>query len=73
MTHPDVRFDEVVEQIRHKFGFKGGFKLKMRDEEGDMVTMADAEDWEMAVGTCRGEARKERNDMGKMEVWVQEV
>ncbi|KAF2167735.1 hypothetical protein M409DRAFT_53709 [Zasmidium cellare ATCC 36951] len=73
MTYPDVKFEEVVEQIRNKFGFQGAFKVKMRDEEGDMVTMADAEDWEMAVGACRVVAAGGGGGMGKMEVWVQEV
>ena len=73
MTTPDVKFEDVLEQIRRKFELKGAFKVKMRDEEGDMVTMADGEDWEMAVGVARAAAASERGEMGKMEVWVQEV
>ncbi|KAK4494057.1 hypothetical protein PRZ48_012830 [Zasmidium cellare] len=71
MTTPDVSFENVVEQIRAKFGIQGAFKVKMRDEEGDMVTMADGEDWEMAVGACRAKDGG-AGEMGKMEVWVVE-
>ena len=73
MTTPGATYEELSEQIRQKFGFKGGFKLKIKDEEGDMVTMADQDDLEMAMGICKAAAAKERLDMGKMEMWVQEV
>jgi hypothetical protein len=73
MTSPNATYEELMSQIQVKFAFKGGFKLKIKDEDGDMVTMADQDDLDMAVGTCRAAAREERAEMGKMEVWVQEV
>lgn len=73
MTTPSVQFAELVEQIRAKFGLGGAFKLKIRDEEGDSITMGDQEDLEMAVGLCRSVAANERVEMGKMEMWVQEI
>ena len=73
MTTPAVTYSELSEQIKTKFGLTGGFKLKIKDEEGDMVTMADQDDLDMAVGICKSAAAKDRQDMGKMEMWVQEI
>ncbi|KAK0960763.1 hypothetical protein LTR91_019582 [Friedmanniomyces endolithicus] len=74
MTAPTVTFAELTELIRLKFGLGvSGFRLKIKDEEGDLVTLSDQEDLEMAVGICRVSAAKEWAEMGKMEVWMQEV
>ncbi|KAI4750321.1 hypothetical protein E4T52_17102 [Aureobasidium sp. EXF-3400] len=75
MIQPDVSYDAFVEQIRKKFGYadKESFKLKMKDEEGDMVTMGDEDDLEMLTTTAKEQASKEGVEMGKMEVWVQEL
>lgn len=73
MTSPTAQFEELSEQIRAKFGLKGAFKLKTKDEEGDMVTMGDQDDLDMAIATCKATAAKERADMGKMELWLQEI
>ncbi|KAH9834329.1 Neutrophil cytosol factor 2 [Teratosphaeria destructans] len=72
MTTPDVRFEALFEQIRQKFGLNGSFKLKMRDEEGDLVTMSDQDDLDMAISACKAAAAEERNELGKMELFVQE-
>lgn len=68
MIAADIHFSEFVEQVRAKFGLKNGFKLKMKDEEGDMVTMGDQEDFEMAIATCVKTARQEMVDLGKIDV-----
>ncbi len=47
--------------------------MKIKDEEGDMVTMGDQEDLDMSIGTCKAAAAKDMADMGKMEVWVHEI
>ncbi|KXL50968.1 hypothetical protein M433DRAFT_57660 [Acidomyces richmondensis BFW] len=73
MTTPNVTFEALVEQIRQKFLFKGTIKLKMKDEEGDLVTMADQDDLDMAMSVCKTAAMMEKLDMGKMEIWVQEM
>ncbi|KAK1072436.1 hypothetical protein LTR33_010224 [Friedmanniomyces endolithicus] len=74
MTTPTVTFAELTELIRVKFGLgASGFRLKIKDEEGDLVTLSDQEDLEMAVGICRVVAARERAEMGKIEVWMQEV
>lgn len=75
MIQPDVSYDAFVEQIRKKFGYaaKESFKLKMKDEEGDMVTMGDEDDLEILTMAAKEQASKEGVEMGKMEVWVQEL
>ena len=62
-----VRFEDFLDRVREKLGLAGRFKVKMRDE-GDLITVGDRDDWEMATHTVRVEARKEGTDMGKMEV-----
>ena len=62
-----VEFRDFVDQIRKKFGLRQSFKIKIKDD-ADMITMADQDDLEMAIETARSNARKEKSDMGKMEV-----
>ena len=69
MLSPEVQFLEFVDRVREKFGLKAAFKLKVRDE-GDLITMGDGDDWDMAGRAVRKEARGEGVEMGKMEVWV---
>lgn len=71
MTTPDVIFADLVGQIRAKLGLNHDFKVKMKDEEGDMITMGDQDDLDQAIGVCTAAAAKEKADMGKMDVWVQ--
>ncbi|KAH0283730.1 hypothetical protein M436DRAFT_59306 [Aureobasidium namibiae CBS 147.97] len=75
MIQPDVSYDAFVEQIRKKFGYAGkeSFKMKMKDEEGDMVTMGDEDDLEMLTTIAKEQAGRDGVEMGKMEVWVQEM
>jgi hypothetical protein len=75
MIQPDVSYETFVEQIRKKFGYAGreSFKLKMKDEEGDMVTMGDEDDLEMLTSVAKEQAAKEGVEMGKIEIWVQEL
>lgn len=72
MLTPDVQFSQFVDRVREKLGLKNGFKLRVRDE-GDLITMGDGDDWNMAVTAVKKEARGEGVEMGKMEVWVVEV
>jgi hypothetical protein len=67
MVAPDIEFKDFVDRVREKFGLRVRFKLKVRDE-GDLITMADGDDWEMAVQNMKKEAAMEEGDMGKMEV-----
>lgn len=63
-----VAFRDFVEQVRGKFGIRGDFKVKMRDDEGDMVTLGDQDDLELAVKEAKAAARREKSDMAKIEV-----
>lgn len=67
-----VEFRDFVDQIRKKFGLRQSFKIKIKDD-ADMITMADQDDLEMAIETAKSNARKEKSDMGKMEVWIQVI
>ncbi len=69
MVAPDVDFQDFVDRVREKFGLRVRFKLKVRDE-GDLITMADSDDWDMAVQSVKREAANEGGDMGKMEVRI---
>jgi len=65
-----------VGRVREKFGMRKRFKIKVRDDEtegGDMITMADQDDLDMAVMSVKMNARKEKLDMGKMSIWIEEV
>lgn len=72
MLTPEVQFLEFVDRVREKLGLKSGFKLRVRDE-GDLITMGDGDDWELALTAAKKEARGEGAEMGKMEVWVAQV
>lgn len=62
-------FDDFESRVREKFSIKGRMRLKIKDaDDEDMVTMGDQDDLEMLVSGVRAEARKERSEMGKMEV-----
>ncbi|EMC92626.1 hypothetical protein BAUCODRAFT_255450 [Baudoinia panamericana UAMH 10762] len=73
MAKPSVTYFEFTEQIRTKFSLTNRFKLKMKDEEGDLVTIGDQDDLDHAVTVCGAAAAKERVEMGKMDMWLQEI
>jgi hypothetical protein len=66
-------YSELLEQVRVKFGFKTDIRLRIRDEDGDMVTVGDQDDLDLAVMACKEVAAVERAEMGKMEIWIKEV
>lgn len=71
-----VEFPDLVDRIRDKFGIRGKFKIKVKDDdapEDEMITMGDQDDLDMVMMTVKQQAKKQRLDTGKMEVWVQEV
>lgn len=61
-------YPDLVDRVRDKFELRKRFKVKMKDEEGDMITVGDQDDLEMAVQAAKSQARKQRLDAGKMEV-----
>jgi len=73
ITSGSPTYDEVAEQMRAKFSYKGIAKLKIKDEEGDKVTLGDQDDLKMALLTCKAAAARDKSELGKMEMWVSEV
>jgi hypothetical protein len=68
-----IEFPDLVDKIRDKFGLRKRFKIKVRDDDmpnGDMITMGDQDDLDMAIMSVKSTARRERLDMGKMEVSI---
>lgn len=67
----EIAFRDFQDKIRDKFQLQKRFKLKIRDDDmptGDMITMGDQDDLEMALMSVKSNARKEDADIGKLEV-----
>lgn len=71
MIEANIGYGEFEGRIREKFGFRGLLRIRMRDDS-DMITMGDQEDLELLLNAARHEARRENQDMGKIEIWVEE-
>lgn len=70
MLAPSIDYYDLLDRIREKFALqRAAFKCRIEDD-GDMITLGDQDDLDMAVQTAVGNARRERGDMGKMEVSV---
>ena len=67
MVSTTIMYEEFLDRVRDKLSLKDRFKVKIKDE-GDLITMGDRDDWELAIQTVRRQARKDSADMGKMEV-----
>ncbi|KAH2612217.1 hypothetical protein KXW34_002557 [Aspergillus fumigatus] len=67
MIGPTLEYSEFEAKIREKFGFRSLLRIRMQDE-GDMITMVDQEDLDLLLSSATEAARKEGNEMGKMEV-----
>lgn len=66
-----VEFPDFVDRIRDKFGMRRRFKIKIKDEDmpdGDMITMGDQDDLEMAMMSAKEAAKMQRQEIGKIEV-----
>lgn len=66
-----VEYSDLVDRIRDKFALRKKFKIKFKDEDmpdGDMITMGDQDDLDMAISSARIAARKSRQDVGKLDV-----
>ncbi|KAI6250690.1 Neutrophil cytosol factor [Erysiphe necator] len=73
MINTDIEFQRFLDRIREKFNLNGRFKLKIRESgepDSDMITLGDQDDLDTIMMTVRSIARKERAEVGKMEVWV---
>ncbi|KAJ4174927.1 hypothetical protein NW754_005348 [Fusarium falciforme] len=76
MISPNAEFSTLVDKVRDKFNLRRRFKIKVKDEDapnGDMITMGDQDDLEMAIDAVRDEAKKQRTETGKMEIWIFET
>ena len=81
---PSASFEELVRKVGEKLHIpkEQSFKVKVRDEEGDLITMGDQDDWDMALSGTRKEFESENlrsgeesrggegGGRGKMEIWV---
>lgn len=67
MIGPSIEYGDFESKVREKFSIKSQLKIRMQDD-GDMITMGDQDDLEMLLQSVKTVARKERNEMGKMEV-----
>lgn len=66
-----IDFGEFESKIREKFQVKSELKVKMRDiEDGDMITMGDQDDLDMLLQSARAQAKREKSETGKVEVWI---
>lgn len=71
MVGAAIEFPDLADCIREKFGIRRRFKLKIRDEDapdGDMITVGDQDDLDMALQSVLSMARRQRQDVAKMEV-----
>jgi len=69
MITTGIEYTELVQRLREKFGFQGGVRCKIRDEDGDgMISVSDQEDLDMAISASKKAARRERSEFGKLEV-----
>jgi hypothetical protein len=66
-----IEFPDLQAKIRDKFGLRRRFKIKVRDDDApdsDMITMGDQDDLEMVIMGVKSMAKRQRQDIGKMEV-----
>jgi len=69
-----ITFAELVISIAKKFKLHSdvGLLVKTRDEDGDLITIADQEDLEAACVVCAERAAKEASEYLRLEVSVPE-
>ena len=67
MVSTGIMWDEFLGRAQEKLAIRGGFKIRMKDE-GDMITVGDGDDWDMALQTSKREARKGGEEMARLEV-----
>ncbi|KAM0196248.1 hypothetical protein ACHAPQ_003972 [Fusarium lateritium] len=76
MITPDTQFNTLSDKVRDKFNIRRRFKIKVKDEDmpnGDMITVGDQDDLEMVIDSVKEDARKQRAETGKMEIWIFEL
>lgn len=73
MAGAEPVYAELLGKIKGKFGLEGDVRLRIKDEDGDMVTVGDQDDLDLAVLGCKEMAGAEKAEMGKMEVWLKDM
>ncbi|KAG5927779.1 hypothetical protein E4U42_001785 [Claviceps africana] len=71
MVGAEIEYPDFVDKVKDKFGMKRRFKMKIKDEDmpdGDMITVGDQDDLEMAVHSSTSLAMREGHGIAKMEV-----
>lgn len=71
MVGTAIEFTDLADCVRDKFGIRRRFKMKIMDEDapdGDMITLGDQDDLDMAVQSVVGAAKRQWQDIAKMEV-----
>lgn len=71
MVGAAIEFPDLADCVRDKFGLRRRFKMKIMDDDGpngDMITMGDQDDLDMALQSVISMARRQRQDVAKMEV-----
>ncbi|RBR05189.1 hypothetical protein FVER53590_10309 [Fusarium verticillioides] len=76
MIAPDIKYETLADKVRDKFNIRRRFKIKVKDEDmpnGDMITVGDQDDLEMVIDSVKEEAKKQRAETGKMEIWIYQL
>ncbi|PFH63278.1 hypothetical protein XA68_14930 [Ophiocordyceps unilateralis] len=71
-----IEFPDLVDCIREKFNLRRRFKMKIPDEDapdGELITLGDQDDLEMAIQSVTDAAKRQRQDVARMEIWVYEA
>ena len=69
MIGPAVEYGDFEAKVREKFGLRRRLRVQMQDD-GDMITMGDQDDLDMLIESAKSAAKREKQEMGKMEVSV---
>ena len=68
-----IAFPELMDRVMEKFALqRSKFKCRIQDD-GDMITLGDQDDLDMAVQTAKDAARREGGGIGKVEIWVHPI
>ncbi|KAG6007177.1 hypothetical protein E4U21_006280 [Claviceps maximensis] len=73
MVSAGIEYPDFVDRIKEKFGMRRHFKIKIKDEdmpEGDMITVGDQDDLEMAIQSSTSLAMRQGHGTAKMEIWL---
>ena len=71
MVGTAIEYQDFIDRIKDKFGLRRRFKLKVKDDDapdGDMITMGDQDDLDMALQSAISLAKRQRQEAAKMEV-----